>query len=306
MEYWKDPKKTDPRARYFFCHLGPPYENDAIAIRQTSNKVIVRGGLAQPWTPRSSRGSAQSIVSYNLEKDPYEKNDFSEPKPATDFLVDRLLQIHNQGYSRKLNIPPSQRMIIDDGWHNLRNDITGLIGFEFKLHQDQIVTHLGMWDDHDRELPIRSARSIPTDQDSDQPSRSGKKPRNINAKHSICLWKIENSVPKECIAIEIGPNNQGILEDEFRYFILDESVHLSANSKFLLTMSTTAQDGDHFHDPVSFDGLSPLTNSKVKILRNVMFQSNFIQQPLAIPSFADLDPQYSTFRIPVGPTLKFK
>ena len=306
LEYWKEPKKTDTRARYFFCHLGPPYENDAIAVRQTSSKVIVRGGLAQPWTPKGSRGSAQSIVSYDLEKNPYEKEDFSDPQPTTNFIVDRLLQIHNQGHSRKLNISPSQSLIIDDGWHNLRNDVTGFIGFEFKLFQDQVVTHLGMWDDHDREVPIRTARGIPTDQDSDQPSRSGKKPRSINAKHSICLWKIENLAPKEMIAIEIGPNNQGSLENEFRYFALNESVKLSANSKFILAMSTAAGDGDHFHDPVSFDGLSPLVNPKVKILRNLMFQGNLMQSPQDIPSFADLDPQYSTFRIPVGPTLRFK
>ena len=306
FDFWKDPGQIDTRPRYFFCHLGPPYENDAIAIRQSSHKVIIRGGLAQPWTPNGSMGSVQEMVAYDLKKDPYEKSDFFNLSSTAVPLAENLLQIHNQGYSRELNISPSSNLIIDDGWNNLRNDITGSIGFEFKLDEDQIITHLGMWDDHDRELPIRSARGIPTDQESDRPSRSGKTPRTLNSKHSICLWEIQNSAPKKIIGIEIGPHNQGILEEEFRYILLEQSVYLSADIHFMLTMTTTAQDGDHFHDPVSFDGLSPLTNPKVKILRNVMFQNNFMQQPLAIPSFADLDPQYSTFRIPVGPTLKFK
>jgi hypothetical protein len=306
LAFWKDPQKNDPRPRYFFCHLGPPYENDALTIRQFSNKVIVKGGLAQPWTPKGTRGAAQVVASYNLEKDLYEKGDFSKLHSNAESMVNRLLKIHNQGYSRELNLPPSQNLIIDDGWHNLRNDVTGEIGFKFELLIDQIITHLGMWDDHDRELPIRSARGIPTDQDSDHPSRSGKKPRTLKSKHSICLWEIQNSAPRKIIGIEIGPHKQGILEGEFRYILLEQSVNLTADTHFMLTMSCTAGDGDHFHDDTSFDGLSPIINPSVTILKSVMFRNMNMNQPLQIPSFADLHPDYSAHRFPVGPTLKFK
>ncbi len=304
--YWKDRKQRDKRPRYFFCHLGPPYENDAIAIRQNSQKVIVRGGLAQPWTHNGSLGSVESLVTYDLNSDPYEKNDFSKFSKYTSTMVKRLLQIHNQGYSRELNLPSSQNLILDDGWNNLRNDLTGSVGFEFSPCADLKVTHLGMWDDHDRELPIRSARGVPTDHQSDQPSRSEKKPRTLKSNHSIFLWKINNSGPKKIIGIEIGPKNQGVLENEFRYVILAKPVILSADSKFMITMSTRNQDGDHFHDPVSFDGISALLNPKVKILRSVFFKNDMMEQSLEIPSFADMHPQYLTFRIPVGPTLKFE
>jgi hypothetical protein len=251
-------------------------------------------------------GSAQEMVAYDLKKDPYEKSDFFNLSSSSVSLAENLLQVHNQGYSRELNISPSSNLIIDDGWNNLRNDITGSIGFEFKLDEDQVITHLGMWDDHDRELPIRSARGIPTDQDSDHPSRSGKKPRTLKSKHSICLWEIQNSAPKKIIGVEIGPHNQGILEEEFRYILLEQSVNLPADTHFILTMSTTAGDGDHFHDDTSFDGLSPIINPSVTILKSIMFRNMNMNQPLQIPSFADLHPDYSAHRFPVGPTLKFK
>ena len=306
FDYWKDPEKTDQRPRYFFCHLGPPYENDGIAIRKTSRKVIVQGGLAQPWTKKGSMGSARSMVSYDLEKDPYEKDNFSASKSSTDPMVNRLLQIHNQGYSRDLHLPKSQNLILDDGWHNLRNDLSGSIGFEFKLLEDEIVTHLGMWDDHDREFPIRSARGLPTEQESDQPSFLGKRPRSIQSQHSIRLWEVKGSAPKERMRMEIGPRNQGILEGEFRYVSLPKPVPLSGGSHFILSMSTTANDGDHFHDDVSFDGLSPLVNPKVKIIRSLMFKDSPSFKAHPIPSFADLALDYSLHRLPVGPTLKFK
>jgi hypothetical protein len=71
-------------------------------------------------------------------------------------------------------------------------------------------------------------------------------------------------------------------------------------------MSSTAGDGDHFHDDASFDGLSPIVNPSVTILKSVMFRNMNMNQPLQIPSFADLHPDYSAHRFPVGPTLKFK
>ena len=52
LDYWKDPKKTDSRPRYFFCHLGPPYENDAIAIRQKIKKSNCTGWIGSTMDER--------------------------------------------------------------------------------------------------------------------------------------------------------------------------------------------------------------------------------------------------------------
>jgi hypothetical protein len=74
----------------------------------------------------------------------------------------------------------------------------------------------------------------------------------------------------------------------------------------MLTMTTQAGDGDHFHDDVAFDGLSPLVNPVVTIVRSVMRKENNPNQIFPIPSFADLHPDYSLYRLPVGPTLRFQ
>ena len=307
FDYWKDPSKTDSRARYLFCHLGPPYENDAIAIRQGSKKVIIRGGLAQPWSSKGSQGSVQSLVSYDLTLDPLEKADFSanHKDPQTIRMLDQLLRIHNQGFSRNLNLPPSGNLLIDDGWHNLRNDLSGHIGYEFVFEQDQIITHLGMWDDHDRDQPIRSARGIPKEFESDEPSLEGNGPRTIKNSHSLSLWRMDRERPKQIVRVAMEPGTPGFLEGEFRYLKLENPIPIRGNSKFLITMSTRSGDGDHFHDPVSFDGLSPIINPKVKILRCLLYRKEEMQ-PEFIPGFADLHEDYHKFRIPVGPTLKFR
>ena len=76
--YWHGhPEKTDTRPRVFFCHLGPPFLNDALAIRQGQNKLIVEGGLAMPWASGGSRGAATPIALYNLEKDLYETKTYT-------------------------------------------------------------------------------------------------------------------------------------------------------------------------------------------------------------------------------------
>ena len=74
----------------------------------------------------------------------------------------------------------------------------------------------------------------------------------------------------------------------------------------MLTMSTRVGDKDYFHDHVAFDGLSPLVNPMVSVIKSVMLKQNYPNQIFPIPSFADLHSDYSKFRIPVGPTLRFK
>ena len=81
---------------------------------------------------------------------------------------------------------------------------------------------------------------------------------------------------------------------------------LQRGRKYLLTMTTKAGDGDHFHDPVAYDGLSPVINPSVRIIRSLLFRDGNVKQAFAIPSFADLHSDYSAFRIPVGPTIRFE
>ena len=307
LAHWKEPGKSDPRTRYFFCHLGPPYENDAIAIRKDSRKLIAQGGLARPWTESGTKGASESIVFLDLSKNPYEEGDFS-PSGSTEVrkLTKELLRIHNQGHSRPLAVPNGGNLILDDGWHNLRNDLTGSVGYEFELLNDRITTHLGMWDDHDRERPVRSARGIPTENERDQPSRTGKKPRTLKSPHLITLWEIRGKIPKQITRVEMKPGSPGELDGEFRYLKLGQEIQMQKGIRYLVTMTTKAGDGDHFHDPVAYDGLSPVINPGVRIIRNLLFRNENIGQALAIPSFADLHSEFSAFRIPVGPTIRFK
>ena len=71
-------------------------------------------------------------------------------------------------------------------------------------------------------------------------------------------------------------------------------------------MSTSTGDGDQFHDDVAFDGLSPVINPTVTVIKSLMFKNEYPNQILSIPSFADLDSNYSLYRVPVGPTLRFR
>jgi hypothetical protein len=306
LEYWKAPRKSDLRARYFFCHLGPPYENDAIAVRKGSKKLIAQGGLARPWAESGTRGASETVVLHDLIENPYEEGDLSDKVVSTEAkrMSSDLLKIHNRGHLRELDPQDDGNLILDDGWHNLRNDLTGFVGFEFEVLEDRVVTHLGMWDDHDREMPVRSARGIPTEHERDQPSRSGKNPRTLKSSHVITLWKFEG--PTQIIRIQVEPGKPGELVGEFRYLKLDQSVELQKKTRYLLTMTTKTGDGDHFHDPAGYDGLSPLINPTVRIIRSVFFRKEGMARSLAIPSFADLHSDYSSFRIPVGPTIRFQ
>jgi arylsulfatase A len=308
LAYWKAPGKSDPRARYFFCHLGPPYGNDAIAIRKGSKKLIVQGGLARPWAEPGTRGASESVVLHDLSKKPYEEGDFSGKDGSAEAIkmAKGLLKVHNQGHSRVLNPKDNGGLILDDGWHNLRNDLTGSIGYEFELLENRGVTHLGMWDDHDREMPIRSARGIPTEHERDQPSRVGKNPRTLKGSHLITLWKFKGATPIQIIRMQVEPGKPGELDGEFRYLKLAQPVELRKGTRYLLTMTTQAGDGDHFHDPAAYDGLSPLINPTVRIVRSVLFRNGNIGRTLAIPAFEDLHSDHSAFRIPVGPTLRFQ
>lgn len=316
LAYWRGaPESPDSRPRVFFCHLGPPYLNDALAIRQGANKLIVSGGLAMPWAPWSSdgsRGDSLPTVLYDLENNLYEDGDTitGSRKDVTRELADTLLKIHNRGYARELDASAGRQLFADPGWHNLRNDVTGEIGFEFKLKGGsgtKQVTHLGLWDDHDADRAVRAARAVPTDHESDQPSRfiTQKNRRGLKAPHVLRLVRLESGQWTEIARVKVVAGETGELLDSFRYFSLEKAVTLNEKTNYLLLMSTRAADGDQFRDPVSFDGLSPLVHPNIHIQRSVLIQPHATDSNTNIPAFEDMNDSFSRYRAPVGPTLRF-
>ncbi|MEK6233439.1 MAG: sulfatase-like hydrolase/transferase, partial [Planctomycetales bacterium] len=314
--YWKDdPESADTRPRVFFCHLGPPYLNDALAIRQGPNKLIVDGGLAMPWaswSSKSSRGASRPTVFHDLTNNLHEDDDASSERSsdAAVQLAATLLEIHNRGHARELNPPASSELFVHPGWHNLRNDVTGEIGFDFQLRKGsgvKQVTHLGMWDDHDADRPVRAARAVPRDHENDQPSKfiTQNKKRRIEAPHVLRLLRLESNEQTEIARIEIAAGEVGELHNSFRYFPLEKTVTLTENTVDVLLMSTRAADGDQFHDPAAFDGLSPLVHPRVHVKRSVLVRPQAAKHRTSIPAFEDLSDSFSRHRAPVGPTLRF-
>lgn len=317
FEYWTDaPEAPDTRPRIFFCHLGPPYLNDALAIRQGSHKLIVDGGLAMPWGPWSStgsRGSSRPTVLYDLTKNLYEDGDtlHGPPSDVARGLAETLLEIHNRGYARELNPPTGSELIVHPGWHNLRNDVTGEIGIEFQLREgggEKLVTHLGMFDEYDKDTSVRPARSVPAEHQRDQPSKvpAKSKKRQIVANHTLRLLHVKPDGPFEVARCPISPGDVGELRDSFRYVRLKESVRLEEKATYLLLMSTEVADGDRFRDPASFDGLPPVFHGDVIVRRSLLVRNRDVRGIADLPSFEDLSNSYSRHRAPIGPTLLFQ
>ena len=310
--YWVgQPDKQDTRPRVFFCHLGPPFLNDALAIRQGHNKLIVEGGLAMPWASGGSRGAARPIALYNLQHDLYETKPYVDASSTAiiNELAATLLNIHNRGYARKISVTDGAPIIENPGWHNLRNDVTGDIGFTFQLRPgvgNKLVTHLGMFDDHDGDKPVRAARSIPMDRERDQPSRGPLTGKNhsIKSQHVIRLLVRSKNKQVELARCKMKPGTSDELIRSFRYMRLPEPVRLEQGLTYVLLMSTQAADGDHFRDPVSFDGLSPQINPHLMIQRSLLFRGGSSSGHIDVPAFEDLTNSYSRYRMPVGPTLR--
>lgn len=307
LAWWTgEAKGNDERARVFFCHLGPPFSNDVLAIRKGSEKVLVDGGLALPSVAKGRRGASVPLAYYDLDSNLYEEGEGIPAGNAAraEELAAELLGIHNRGYARELDLEDSVALIADDGWHNLRNDVNGAIGFEFRLLSDRAVSHLGMWDDHQKDSPVRPARNLPTEFDRDHPGIGGIKRGVITSPHTLRLEAIEESGASRLLGqVEALPGNSGEWENEFRYFPLSEPLELRQGKVYRLTMSTSPGDGDHFRDPAAHDGLSPMVHPGVEVIRSVLIRDDRVA---AIPAFADLHEAYHAFRVPVGPTLRFK
>ena len=200
-------------------------------------------------------------------------------------------------------------MIENPGWHNLRNDVTGDVGFTFQLRSGvgkKMVTHLGMFDDHDRDKPVRAARSIPIDHERDQPSRAPLTGKNhsIKSQHVIRLLVRSENKQVELARCKMKPGTSDELIRSFRYMRLPEPVQLEKGLTYVLLMSTQTADGDHFRDPVSFDGLSPQLNPDLVVQRSVLLREGSLSGSIDVPAFEDLTNSYSRYRMPVGPTLR--
>ncbi len=308
LAWWTGEKEMeDDRVRVFFCHLGPPFSNDVLAIRRGSEKVLIDGGVALPWIANGRRGDSVPIAYYDLDSNLYERGEVIAPGDSANAaeLAAELLKIHNRGYCRELGVEDDTALILDDGWHNLRNDIDGAIGFEFRLRDDRVVTHLGMWDDHQKDAPVRPARNIPTELDRDHPGVDGSKRGVISSPHTIGLDEIDETGMTTSIAsVEMSAGNTGDWENEFRYIRLPDSPLLKKGRRYRVTMTTLAGDGDCFRDPAAFDGLSPLVHPAIEVIRSVLVRDD--GEVTAIPTFADMNEAYSLYRLPVGPTLKME
>ena len=307
LDWWLGAARgRDERPRVFFCHLGPPFSNDVLAIRKGADKVLVDGGLALPTARNGSRGASVPIAFYDLTANPYEDGEGipeSHAERAAE-LASELLRIHNRGHARDLRLEDEAALILDDGWHNLRNDLNGFVGFEFRLREDRAVTHLGLWDDHHKDAPARPARNVPTAFDRDHPGLDGGKRGVIRAPHTICLQEVlQSGLPRTLAELEMPAGNPGEWENEFRYLALPAPTCLKEGRVYRLTMSTSAGDGDHFRDPVAFDGLSPQIHPSVEIIRSVLVRGT---KASAIPGTGDMNASYSAHRLPVGPTLRFE
>jgi hypothetical protein len=201
-------------------------------------------------------------------------------------------------------------LLVNPGWHDLRNDVTGEIGFEFNLKcksGTKLVTHLGLWDDHETDRAVGPARAVPTVDESDQPSRflTQRNRRGLKAPHVLRLVRLDSSQRTEIARVDVAAAEIGELHQAFRYFSLKKAVTLDENTNYLLLMSTSVADGDQYHDPVQFDGLSPLVHPDVQIRRSLLIRPHAKDYETSIPAFEDLNDSFSRYRAPVGPTLRF-
>ncbi len=309
LAWWTGEESApDERPRVFFCHLGPPFSNDTLVMRKGHHKLFVEGGLAMPWIEGGELGAATPRLFYDLEKNPYEDGDdlLSEHRPVAGEMATQLLQIHNQGYSRDLGISSDgDQLIVSEGWHNVRNDVTGEIGFVFTPQSEIRVTELGMWSAPQKSAVARGARDIPDEFGSDRPSAKTKGGA-LKSSHRVRLITLPgDGDAAEIASTEFTPSDSGKLDGTFRYQGIDGEVTLNEGEQYLLLMTTQAGDGDPFRDPAAFDGLSPLVHPDIRVEYSVLVRGEDFFDLQQIPSFSDMNDDFRRHRLPVGPTLRF-
>ena len=179
----------------------------------------------------------------------------------------------------------NENLILDDGWHNLRNDLSRTVGYEFELRENRSVTHLGMWDDRQRDADP-AARGIPAENGTNR--AEGQSPRNQRP-HLLILRKLGKG-----LSVELSGGNEnrasGELDGEFRSSHR-RTVALEKGGRYMLTMTrkrvTATTSTTPF--PTTLPPPPPRRPSDEKRLSGTKPES-----PL-IPAFEDLHP---TLRLP--------
>ena len=300
-EHWTgEAEDEDVRPRLKFCHLGQPYSNDAMSLRGGAHKIIINGGLGEPAIKDGAAGAVIVGKYHRLDFDLTESEDLRNPENEARVkeLAEEALRLRNVGHARVLGDAKDSALIQDDGWHNLRNDFHGEVGFEFQVMEPLQVGQLGMWDDHFKDWPVRGADQAPNDWITERPSLEGADGRGLEASHTVRL-SLKGKVIAE---VKLTPDLPGDLISEFRYLPLEESVKLKPGPVYRLTMTTRNRDGDHIHDPASYDGLSPIIHPLVRIQRSVFLKGG---KEASIPTWFDASADYWRHRLPVGPALRF-
>ncbi|MEM7396028.1 MAG: sulfatase-like hydrolase/transferase, partial [Verrucomicrobiota bacterium] len=268
LDHWRGTARgEDKRPRLKFCHLGKPFSNDAMCLREGLQKIIIGPGVNDPHI-RNSHGGAVQVERYNnLAAEPLERVDQQNPENVglVNRLSANLLRLHNQGHARPLPTPSGSRLLIlDDGWHNLRNDLTGEIGYEFRLtgRKPLTVSHLGLWDDHKNDQAIRAATEPPNDGITERPTVEGPTGRGLEAPHRLVL----SADGQDVAALKI---QEGTPDGEFRFVACPQPITLQPGTVYRLTMTTSPDDGDLFHNPAGYDGLSPRIHEAFEVIRAV-------------------------------------
>ena len=123
--------------------------------------------------------------------------------------------------------------------------------------------------------------------------------------HVIRLLMHSDNKLVELARCHLQTGTSGELLSSFRYLRLKQPVYLKQGQTYILLMSTQVADGDHFRDPVSFDGLSPQLDPDLVVQRGLLLREGTLSGHIELPAFEDLSSDYSQYRLPVGPNLRF-
>ncbi|HMO84274.1 MAG TPA: sulfatase-like hydrolase/transferase [Lacipirellulaceae bacterium] len=229
------------------------------AIRFGSMKLIVSRDLVNfPVQPAATAGQAIPLALYDLSLDLKEQNNLVN-NPAYGALVQemrrRILKDFNQGFTRSTIQPTFGPLLATDGGTDLSNALSGAIGYEVKIGSTPVVlSRLGMFDDAAGD--VINQENNATNPDGDTIGI----PDGLATPHWIRLW--DKSTGTQLAAAQIT-NANSTVEGEFRYVNLPSAVLLYAEREYALTMSTAVNDGDLFHLPAPFTGVSPIPSSLV-------------------------------------------
>ena len=233
----------------------------ALAIRAGAKVLIADDSLVNHSHKKEPGiGAVSPVLYHDLDHDLGQTEnlvDSLEHEMEIDLLAQKLLRIHNRGYTRQMSAPlkgTARTLFEDDGSIGLTNAIDGAVGFEFRVGPEIYwVDQLGMWDDAAEDKAGGDAPTFGT-------------PDGVVSEHIIRLF---DAVSKEEIADVTARPGEGRLAGEFRMFDLEKSVILSPGVSYVITMSTTVGDGDLLHDFKGMWGMPALPSGGIVIEKAV-------------------------------------